>query len=595
MTLQAKQVTVIVAEVDEDPDNARKTFDPVKLKALGASLKDHQQDDIHIRSPAGKRQVLVDGARRLRAAKLAGIKELRAKDWGDVDHQTAVRLAATSALEKEGLTPLEEARLYQRLVDAKVQKKEIMATYGVPFNTLQGRLELLDLPENVAERVGDARGATNGTVFGLGHAKALLPLAKQPRLLDVVIKAFDKAKELPDAKEAPDYIIEQLEDAGAAFDPDHVVPWDVRQLPEYRKRVLQLPHVELPTSYGRKEILVTDKPALEALAKELVAKVPKPKASTSSSSAKAKATSLDDQALLALRSAQVDLAAKRLADLAKWPDDLQQLLVGSFLRRASAPSQKAEREALAVASGLSEADVSHALRYDNKTAIDRLWSSSKAKLYRLVAMVLFFDTRASKQLTSGPKQYQFIPYSAAPHDKLFTGSASASLREKLKASIRSGAKPTADLKSGKAGEKKCEVCGVFAQVAKTATGALRCVKHWPKARAKPNGPLVAIKKADEDKKKPAGGAGAAKGRGAARTRPAPKATAKTNGVKKAHKPAVVKAKPKAARKASLPGTSGGSTVAPQERLANLAAPAGVEIRIPNDLAPTKAAAEPVGA
>ncbi|MHB1262078.1 MAG: ParB/RepB/Spo0J family partition protein [Thermoplasmatota archaeon] len=189
---EPKSIVVDVALVDEDPDNARITFDQAELKILGESLKDRQLAAISVRSTKDGRYTLVDGARRLRAAKLAGIKQLRADDWGTLDEVQAAVAAATANLEREDLTPYEEARAFDRLVKAKVPKKEICETFGIPFNTLQSRLELLELPDEVGRRVGDARKGLAEGALGLGHAKAFLPYKGHPAVLREAVAWLDR-------------------------------------------------------------------------------------------------------------------------------------------------------------------------------------------------------------------------------------------------------------------------------------------------------------------------------------------------------------------------------------------------------------------
>ncbi|MFA5943697.1 MAG: ParB/RepB/Spo0J family partition protein [Candidatus Thermoplasmatota archaeon] len=300
-TLKAPEVRAVdVDKVDEDPNNARLTFDAAELKILGESLKERQLYPIQVRRLKNGRFLLLDGARRLRAAKLAGLKQLRAEDWGELSDQDAAMAAATANLEREDLTPYEEARAYKRLVDLKVQKKEICETFGIPFNTLQGRLELLELPEAVAKRIGDARGS-DGTVFGLGHAKALQPLAKQPKLLEAALAGFDK--QLPEIRQAHNTIIQVLQNQGLIADPQDTFGWNwAGNHKTTAAAVKKLDSVKL-VEYGNEKAFVVDVAGFKAIVAEHQAREKAADAKERSTAAKEKAT------------AKVDpVAAKRAKD-----------------------------------------------------------------------------------------------------------------------------------------------------------------------------------------------------------------------------------------------------------------------------------------
>jgi ParB-like chromosome segregation protein Spo0J len=185
--------------------------------------------------------------------------------WEDVDDVQAARDAAVANLQREGLTPYEEARAFQRLVDLGMQKKEICRLAGVVFHTLDDRLKLLTLPESVGRRVG-----LDG--FTMGHTKTLLPLAGHPDLVDVVMKAFDNAAKndgLPDARDAPELVLEALSDSQKVAQASEFLNYQEREaIPNLDKKLRELPHLEVQGSYGGKKLLITDRKALEAKATE---------------------------------------------------------------------------------------------------------------------------------------------------------------------------------------------------------------------------------------------------------------------------------------------------------------------------------------
>lgn len=110
-----------VANIEGDPEQPRKHFDEAALRELGESLRDHKQlQPIRVR-PAGTagRYIVVAGERRLRASKLVGLEYIDAIVLSDrVDVDTVRVEQAIENLQREQLSPLEEAEHYARLLTA---------------------------------------------------------------------------------------------------------------------------------------------------------------------------------------------------------------------------------------------------------------------------------------------------------------------------------------------------------------------------------------------------------------------------------------------------------------------------------------------
>lgn len=523
-TPEAKSIVVDVDLVDEDPDNARLTFDQDDLKILGESLKDRQLYAIQVRKLNNGRYQLVDGARRLRAAKLAGIKQLRADDLGGhIDAKTAAILAATANLEREDLTPLEEARAFDRLLKAGLNKKQIQERFGVPFNTLHSRLELLNLPETLARRIGDQR---KGAALGLGHAKAFEPFAKHPKLMTALMADLDAAVEA-DAKAAPkpgeltEFIEKSLVKHQLAIRPrDLPSSWEINNLEDRAAKEFDV--IEIPSPYGSgKHRLVLDVAGFKKKAEEwrradkaAEAKRYKTSSHGSYGGAMSAAQLAADRVKRHTRQQQLHLLVKHLKDSKRFGDDLQRRIYQDYLDRLGqvAPAQ-IDREALKELMG---EDLTHN-GSPSGDIVGKLWKTDRAKLDRFLCAMLYM---ANKDYTTKIVKKDDVAKMATGHDWYHAeGLAKMALKAKKEkraatANLKSGkqaheekpkkgrdapGKPAPSKKAApaptkaKAGDRKCEICGVFAQVAKTPTGELRCAKHWPKARRTPNGPLVPAK------------------------------------------------------------------------------------------------------
>lgn len=104
--------------------------------------------------PAGGDYEVLDGNRRLAAARLAGAKALPclATRLGDADHQTSVMLAAAM---HQALAPLDQAQAFLALRNSGLSVPDIARRTGYSTATVSARLMLIDLPDEVQDMVRD--------------------------------------------------------------------------------------------------------------------------------------------------------------------------------------------------------------------------------------------------------------------------------------------------------------------------------------------------------------------------------------------------------------------------------------------------------
>jgi len=126
---------------------------------------------------------LIAGERRLRAAKLAGLKTLPAI-VRDVDSFTQAQMALVENVQREDLNPIDRALAYQALVSQLgLTQQELAGRLGEDRSTIANHLRLLDLAEPVRETI------RNGEL-SLGHAKLLAgvpDILEQQRLAEMCV------------------------------------------------------------------------------------------------------------------------------------------------------------------------------------------------------------------------------------------------------------------------------------------------------------------------------------------------------------------------------------------------------------------------
>lgn len=157
--------------IDPDPAQPRQRFDEEALQELAASLKVHGViQPIVVRAVEGGRYQIIAGERRWRASALAGL-DLVPIVCREVSSEEAFELAILENIQRQDLTPLEEARSYARLMSERGYTQEQVAERtGKSRAAISNAVRLLKLSE--AEQLAVEEGRLSA-----GHARALLSLS----------------------------------------------------------------------------------------------------------------------------------------------------------------------------------------------------------------------------------------------------------------------------------------------------------------------------------------------------------------------------------------------------------------------------------
>jgi ParB family chromosome partitioning protein len=146
---------VPVSRIEANPDQPRMTFEQSALDELSASIKEHGILQPVLLRPFGGpgRYQLIAGERRWRAAKAAGLDSIPAM-IEEIDDDTALEIAIIENLQREDLSPLEEATMYDRMVkEHGYSIRRLAQKLGKDKGYLENRLRLADAPEEVRELV----------------------------------------------------------------------------------------------------------------------------------------------------------------------------------------------------------------------------------------------------------------------------------------------------------------------------------------------------------------------------------------------------------------------------------------------------------
>ncbi len=161
---------VPIGSVSRGSEQPRERFDEATLRELAASMRDvGMLQPLIVRPIGGGKYELIAGERRLRAAKLAGLKRVPIV-VRSAGAQHALELALIENLQREDITPLECARAYRRLMDEfGLTQERVADRVGKSRPAVANTVRLLRLPERIQQ------GLEAGSITE-GHARALLAL-----------------------------------------------------------------------------------------------------------------------------------------------------------------------------------------------------------------------------------------------------------------------------------------------------------------------------------------------------------------------------------------------------------------------------------
>jgi ParB family chromosome partitioning protein len=160
-------LTLPVAAIVANPEQPRKHFDEEALTALADSIRRHGLlQPLVVRRVSGRYE-LIAGERRLRAATRAGVETVPVI-VREARPEERLELALIENVQRENLTPLEEAEAYRHLLDEYgLTQEEIAERVGKSRPAITNALRLLGLPDAVKAQLESGE-------LSAGHARAVL-------------------------------------------------------------------------------------------------------------------------------------------------------------------------------------------------------------------------------------------------------------------------------------------------------------------------------------------------------------------------------------------------------------------------------------
>jgi ParB family transcriptional regulator, chromosome partitioning protein len=168
---------IAIGLIEINPKQPRRDFDEKSLQELSASIKLHDLiQPVTVSRIGTKKYRLIAGERRLRASKMAGLKDIPAF-IRQADDRELLELALTENLQRENLNAIETALSFKRLMEeCELNQEQVADRIGKERSTVTNYIRLLKLPPDIQVAV------RNGNI-SMGHARAIINIEKPDQQL----------------------------------------------------------------------------------------------------------------------------------------------------------------------------------------------------------------------------------------------------------------------------------------------------------------------------------------------------------------------------------------------------------------------------
>ena len=157
----------------------REVFDDQALKELAVSIREHGVIQPILVRKFGEKYEIIAGERRYKASTMAGLTKIPAI-VKNLDDKESSKVALIENLQRRDLTPIEEARTYQKILDLDEMTQEQLAkTMGKSQSAVSNKLRLLSLPDEIQE-------ALLKEEISERHARSLLNVSDRNAQIDLL-------------------------------------------------------------------------------------------------------------------------------------------------------------------------------------------------------------------------------------------------------------------------------------------------------------------------------------------------------------------------------------------------------------------------
>lgn len=176
---------IALDQIRANPYQPRKQFDEAALNELAESIKQTGVfQPVILRQSTVKGYELIAGERRVRASRLAGKTTVPAI-VRNLDEEQMIEIAVVENLQREDLSPLEEAEAYNILMDKlDLTQAQVAERIGKSRPYIANYLRLLSLPDEIKRLVG--------TELSMGQARTILGLKDKQMMVELAHRVIEE-------------------------------------------------------------------------------------------------------------------------------------------------------------------------------------------------------------------------------------------------------------------------------------------------------------------------------------------------------------------------------------------------------------------
>lgn len=234
--------TLRISDIEPNREQPRKVFDEEKLAELAESIQENGLlQPVVVRPLANGRYQIIAGERRWRAGRLAGLSELPVIIM-ELSDDKAMEIALIENLQREDLSPLEEANGYRTLMDKyALTQEEVARRVSKSRPAVANAIRLLNLPEEILHMLSEGS-------LSSGHARALLAIEDKQRALEAARRIVSdgltvrEAERLAKEKPSPKPGTKQREDSGIPAELIHEMEKELEESLGRRVRIKAARH-----------------------------------------------------------------------------------------------------------------------------------------------------------------------------------------------------------------------------------------------------------------------------------------------------------------------------------------------------------------
>ncbi|MBR4879199.1 MAG: ParB/RepB/Spo0J family partition protein [Clostridia bacterium] len=174
-----------IYEISPNPEQPRHYFDEEALTELAENIKENGVITPITLRKVDKGYEIIAGERRWRAARKAGLKTIPAIVL-DIDEKKAYQLSMVENLQREDLSPIEEAQGFKKLMEEyNMTQDEVANAVSKSRPAVANAVRLLELPQEILTMVESGK-------LSAGHGRTLLPVKDREEVVDIAHEIVEK-------------------------------------------------------------------------------------------------------------------------------------------------------------------------------------------------------------------------------------------------------------------------------------------------------------------------------------------------------------------------------------------------------------------